>query len=124
MRGAAKKVLFKKVMAKRLPGRVIKGRKRGFNVPIAPWLCGELRQGRIGVGSAAFRDAFPETPADEPTLTLDETDRVFAQIAAVSGRGSTAERRRLLTALLARATRPEQEFLVKLVFGELRQGAR
>ncbi|MHC4102556.1 MAG: ATP-dependent DNA ligase, partial [Planctomycetota bacterium] len=29
------------------------------------WLCGELRQGRIGVGSAAFRDAFPETPADE-----------------------------------------------------------
>ncbi|MHC4305414.1 MAG: ATP-dependent DNA ligase [Planctomycetota bacterium] len=87
------------------------------------WLCGELRQGRIGVGSAAFRDAFPETPADEPTLTLDETDRVFAQIAAVSGRGSTAERRRLLTALLARATRPEQEFLVKLVFGELRQGA-
>ncbi len=87
------------------------------------YLSGHLRQGRIGIGGAAVRSAMPGTAAAAPTLTLAETDAAFAALAGVSGAGSAAERARLLGALLARATAPEQDFLVRLVFGELRQGA-
>jgi len=87
------------------------------------YLSGHLRQGRIGLGGAALRNAMPETAAPEPSLSLREVDAGFERIAAVSGAGSTAERARLLSDLLGRATRDEQDFLVRLIFGELRQGA-
>jgi DNA ligase-1 len=90
----------------------------------AAFLSGELRQGRIGLGPAAVRAAWSETAAaPAPALTLGEVDAAFAGIAAASGRGSTAERARRLGALLEAATREEQELLVRLIFGELRQGA-
>ena len=41
----------------------------------------------------------------------------------MSGPGSQAERRRLLTGLFAGTTDPEREFLVRLLAGDLRQGA-
>ena len=87
------------------------------------WLSGNLRQGRIGLGGAAIREARPGTAAGEPALTLGEVDATFERIAATTGAGSTAARVGLLGELLARATREEQEFLIRLIFGELRQGA-
>jgi DNA ligase 1 len=90
----------------------------------AAFLSGQLRQGRIGLGPAAVRAAWSETAAaPSPALTLPEADAAFSAIAAASGRGSTAERALRLGALLATATREEQELLVRLIFGELRQGA-
>jgi DNA ligase-1 len=90
----------------------------------AAFLSGQLRQGRIGLGPAAVRAAWSETAAaPSPALTLPEADAAFSAIAAASGRGSTAERALRLGALLAAATREEQELLVRLIFGELRQGA-
>jgi DNA ligase-1 len=51
-------------------------------------------------------------------------DAAFEQISrVVAGKGSTGERQRLLRELLARATPDEQNFLFRLVTGELRQGA-
>jgi DNA ligase-1 len=50
-------------------------------------------------------------------------DRALERIAAVGGRGSAAERRRLLGELLAAATEEERDFLFRLISGELRQGA-
>jgi DNA ligase 1 len=91
--------------------------------PAAAWLSGHLRQGRIGLGGAAVRDARPGTLAAEPSLSIGEVDAAFERIASVSGAGSTAERGRLLSGLLSRATQPEQDFLIRLIFGELRQGA-
>ena len=91
--------------------------------PAVSWLSGFLRQGRIGLGGAAVRNALPGSAAAEPSLTVGEVDATFERIGAVSGAGSTAERTRLLGSLLARATPEEQDFLVRLVFGELRQGA-
>src|SRR5687767_13227725 len=91
--------------------------------PAVAWLSGHLRQGRIGLGPAAIRDASPGTAAPEPTLTIGEVDATFDRIASVSGSGSTAERARLLSGLLSRATAAEQDFLARLIFGELRQGA-
>jgi len=87
------------------------------------FLSGHLRQGRIGLGGAALRSAITGSSAAEPTLTLGEVDAAFARIAAASGAGSTAARAGLLADLLGRATRDEQDFLVRLIFGELRQGA-
>ena len=87
------------------------------------FLSGHLRQGRIGLGGAAVRNAMPGSAAAGPSLTLREVDAAFERIASVSGAGSTAERGRLLSDLLSRATREEQDFLVRLLYGELRQGA-
>ncbi|HWM92740.1 MAG TPA: ATP-dependent DNA ligase [Thermoanaerobaculia bacterium] len=91
--------------------------------PAVAWLSGHLRQGRIGLGPAAIRGASPGTAAPEPSLEIGEVDATFDRIAGVTGAGSTAERARLLSGLLSRATSEEQGFLVRLLYGELRQGA-
>jgi ATP-dependent DNA ligase len=56
-------------------------------------------------------------------LTLTEVDAAFSEIGAVTGPGSVAQRRQRLSALFARASEPEREFLVRLLAGDLRQGA-
>jgi ATP-dependent DNA ligase I len=88
---------------------------------VVPWLSGELRQRRTGVGFAALRDA--PSPAEEPTLTVREVDGAFAALAEVAGVGAAAERRRLVHDVWSRATSAEQRFLAGLISGELRQGA-
>ncbi|MGC4084657.1 MAG: hypothetical protein QM736_21710 [Vicinamibacterales bacterium] len=94
------------------------------DVPVAvAFLTGSLRQGRIGIGYAAIRQAADVAPATEPTLTLAGVDQVFATIAGVRGSGSAAARVGQLHALYASATSDEQDFLSRLLFGELRQGA-
>ena len=67
--------------------------------------------------------ARPNINVEVPALTLMEVDATLDQIARASGRGSIADRTRLLSALFARATTREQEFLARLLLGELRQGA-
>jgi ATP-dependent DNA ligase I len=97
-------------------------------VPVAvAFLSGELRQRQIGVGYAALggllRSADPDPAFAEPSLTLADTDAAFEAIGAVAGQGARSERRRLLAALLNRATDGERSFLVRLVAGDLGQGA-
>jgi len=86
------------------------------------FLVGEMRQRRVGIGWAAARNTRAE-PAGTPSLTLAEVDDAFARIAALRGAGSATERQRILGTLFARATAEEQDFLRRLVVGELRQGA-
>ena len=87
------------------------------------YLSGEPRQSKLGVGPSTILQARPESAAAGATLTLAEVDRTLEHVAAASGSGAATERRRLLSELLSRATAAEQEFLVRLLFGELRQGA-
>ena len=87
------------------------------------FLCGNLRQAKLGVGFAGVGAAAPEGAAESPTLELSEVDATFERVAGVGGKGSVDQKLRLLRALLARATRDEQRFVVSLVVGELRQGA-
>lgn len=89
---------------------------------IVSWLSGELRQRQIGVGWASLRSRPPPGP-EPPTLTVAGVDAAFFEIGAVSGKGSQARRTDLLNALFAAATETEQAFLVRLLGGELRQGA-
>jgi DNA ligase-1 len=88
------------------------------------YLCGQLPQGRIGIGAAALRDAMPASAASEARLSLLDVDRVLAHIADLSGAGSGRARVQALAQLLGSATAPEQEWLAHLLFGELRQGAQ
>jgi DNA ligase-1 len=92
-------------------------------VPIGvAFLSGEPRQKKLGIGPAALRQALgPSAPS--PTLTLTDVDRALAGIAGLSGPGSAAKRGERLRTLLRQATGGEQAFLLRLLAGELRQGA-
>lgn len=87
------------------------------------WLIGELPQGRIGLGPAAVRAARAVPHADAAALTLDDVDRTFTHIGGITGAGSARARGEALRDMFARATETEQDFLSRLIFGELRQGA-
>src|SRR5579859_276469 len=95
-------------------------------VPIAvAYLSGELPQRQIGVGWATLRGGPGRVaaPALSASLTLGEVDAAFTSIGSVTGKGSVETRRSLVEALFTRATAAEQEFLFRLLSGELRQGA-
>ena len=87
------------------------------------YLCGSTSQGRFGIGYAVLRDAGGIESAREPTLSIAEVDRRLGEIAVMRGAGAGALRAEALRALFALATEPEQDFLVRLLAGELRQGA-
>jgi DNA ligase-1 len=87
----------------------------------AAFLSGRLTQRQIGVGYAGLRDRPP--PAAEASLTLAEVDAAFAAVGACSGAGSQGARRALLQDLFARADAEEQDFLTRLLLGDLAQGA-
>ncbi|MGH9261199.1 MAG: ATP-dependent DNA ligase, partial [Acidimicrobiales bacterium] len=65
----------------------------------------------------------PDRAADAPSLELAEVDAALERLAATTGKGSGAAKEKLLSELFGRATREEQDFLFRLLTGELRQGA-
>jgi DNA ligase 1 len=89
----------------------------------AHYLSGEIQQGRIGIGYATLRAAASSSPAEVGTLSLLELDGLLTSLAGIRGAGSTAARAAALGGLFSRATRDEQQFLLRLLTGELRQGA-
>jgi DNA ligase 1 len=93
-------------------------------VPIAiGFLTGWPRQGKLGVGWSTLEASRPDGAAAAPVLSIADVDQAFTRLQAVRGKQSGAERRRLLTDLMARGTAEEQRFLYALVVGEVRQGA-
>ena len=86
------------------------------------YLSGETRQGKLGIGYAALAEA-RSAGARSSSLELRAVDDALDALANTKGKGSAAERARRLGELFARATRDEQDFLVRLLVGELRQGA-
>lgn len=89
---------------------------------VVAYLSGELPQRRTGVGYAALQDL--PAPAAAEILTVLDVQAALEVIAVAAGKGSAAERRRLLWDLFAAATAPEQRLLAGLLAGELRQGAQ
>jgi DNA ligase-1 len=87
------------------------------------FLTGWPRQGKLGIGWSTLEAARPAAAASSPELSIAEVDQAFDQLQAVRGKQSGAERRRLLSALMARSTEEEQRFLFALAVGEVRQGA-
>ncbi len=89
------------------------------------YLAGDLPQGRIGVGYAALQAAAAAAVAapGESSLSVGETDQLVTVLAGIRGGGSAKRRGAALSHLLARATAEERTFLLRLLTGELRQGA-
>jgi len=86
------------------------------------YLAGTIPQSKIGVGWATLQKAKTHV-ATSPGLQLLDVDTTLEAIANTSGKGSAANKQRLLSDLFAKATAAEQDFLVRLLTGELRQGA-
>jgi DNA ligase 1 len=87
-----------------------------------PYLSGDTRQGKLSVGFTTLQAA-RITPVVAPALSIAEVDNAFEQLKRLKGKGSSGKRSGLLRELFARATAEEQDFLVRLLVGELRQGA-
>ncbi len=86
------------------------------------FLLGSPRQGRIGVGWATLADA--RTPgADAPSLTLADVDVALSALALLQGPGSRRERNEIVSRVFGAATDPEQQYLFRVLTGEMRQGA-
>jgi DNA ligase-1 len=93
-------------------------------IPMAvAYLSGETPQGRSGIGYALLQSAMPGDVVQGPPLAVADVDASLARIAETTGAGSKTARTQHLAALLARATSDERAFLVRLLLGELRQGA-
>jgi DNA ligase-1 len=87
------------------------------------YLSGEIPQGKIGLGFSAVRAGASTSAADAETLSIADVHQRLTELAAVRGAGSGARRAQVLKELFSRATAAEQEFLLRLLTGELRQGA-
>jgi DNA ligase 1 len=86
------------------------------------YLCGEVPQGRLGIGYSTLADT-EVAPAAESSLSLRALDERLTELAACKGGGSARRRTELLGRLFSASTEDEQRFLRHLLVGELRQGA-
>src|SRR5688500_11375151 len=102
---------------------LVEGRPHDMLRIVVPWLAGELRQGRIGVGYAQLSDLSDVPAAETPSLSVSGVDEAFSAIQGIGGQGSARRRRDTLVELVGAATAAEQKFLVALMAGEVRQGA-
>jgi DNA ligase 1 len=87
------------------------------------YLSGETPQGRIGIGYSTLREVAAHAAAPAATLSIGELDRYLTLLAGIRGAGSAARRGDALRELFSKATPAEQEFVLRLMVGELRQGA-
>ena len=90
---------------------------------VVAFLSGEPRQGRMKIGGAVLSGLRDVPAAAVARLELRDVDAVFERLVAVAGAGAAAARAQILRELMAAATAGEQDFLFRLLFGELRQGA-
>ncbi len=86
------------------------------------FLVGAPRQGALGVGWVTVSSVEVE-PATEPSLSISQIDGLLSALAATTGAGSNQRRLDLLHQTMEQATAQEQEFLARLLIGDLRQGA-
>jgi DNA ligase 1 len=87
-----------------------------------PYLSGDIRQGKLSLGYATLQSAMGSAAA-APSLTLGDVDLAFTDLKQVKGKGAAELRKALLLHLMGKATNEEQDFLLRLIVGELRQGA-
>jgi DNA ligase-1 len=87
------------------------------------FLSGTLRQSKLGVGYGLLQRVAFEPPSANATLTLAAVADALRRIETAAGKGSAKAKETALRELFGAATSAEQEFLVRLLTGEVRQGA-
>ncbi|MDQ2845184.1 MAG: ATP-dependent DNA ligase [Actinomycetota bacterium] len=103
---------------------LLRGLDEAEIVPAVGMLLGKPRQGRTGVGWRTASDARP-TPATSSLLSIADVDAAIDALATAvgSGTGSNSARAAILRDLLSRATSDEQDFLIRMLLGDVRTGA-
>jgi len=89
---------------------------------VIAYLSGTIRQSKAGVGWATLNKARSHV-GTSARLHVCDVDETLEKISNTSGKGSAGEKQRLLSELFSKATADEQDFLFRLITGELRQGA-
>src|SRR6266576_1520102 len=89
---------------------------------VIAYLSGTIRQAKVGVGWATLQKAKSHV-GTSASIQVRDVDETLEKISRVSGKGSAGEKQRRLSDLFSRATAEEQDFLFRLLTGELRQGA-
>jgi DNA ligase-1 len=89
----------------------------------ASYLSGELPQGRLGIGWAMLQETMKDFSAQLDPISLIDLDLYFEAIAGEKGPGSSGRKIQTLREILSRSNHKEKEFLMKLIMGEIRQGA-
>src|SRR5712692_9058425 len=87
------------------------------------FLSGTLRQSKLGVGYSLLQRIASEPPGANATITVADVDATLRRIESAAGKGSAKAKETALRELFGRASEPEQEFLFRLLTGEVRQGA-
>ena len=82
------------------------------------FLAGRVRQGRLGVGPAAARRLGQVAPAEAACLTVGEVDRALADFQRQRPRRADG-----LRPLFGRVSADERDYLLRVLIGEVRQGA-
>ncbi|WP_370246760.1 ATP-dependent DNA ligase [Nocardioides sp.] len=88
---------------------------------VLTYLAGAIRQRRTGVGWRSLADLPP--PASAPTLEVVAVDATLERLGTFAGPGSAGARTAALAALLSAATDAEQDWLRRVLTGNVRQGA-
>ncbi|HSR11456.1 MAG TPA: ATP-dependent DNA ligase [Thermodesulfobacteriota bacterium] len=97
---------------------------RGKEIALAAaYLSGQVPQGSLGIGWANIRASLSGSNAAGQPLTVIETDGIFELISEEKGAGSVGRKIGHLSSLFSRATEGERDFLIRLIIGEIRQGA-
>jgi DNA ligase-1 len=86
------------------------------------WLAGVLPGGKLSLGPAAVYAA-QRPPAPKASLDIVTTGRALDALRAIGGKGAALRREEALANVFGAATAQEQQFLMRLLLGELRQGA-
>lgn len=90
---------------------------------VIAFLTGALQQAKLGVGHSVLQRVSSEPASPDSTLAIAEVNAALSRLEGASGKGSAKLRESTLRELFHRATTDEQEFLFRLLIGEVRQGA-
>ena len=90
---------------------------------VIAFLSGTPGQSKLGAGYGLLQRVSSESRARDSTLTLTDVNSALTNLARAAGKGSVKQRESTLRELFRRATKNEQEFLLRLISGEVRQGA-
>ena len=88
-----------------------------------PYLSGDIRQGKLALGYATLHSALAIPPPRRCSTLHGRRCGLRAAEEARRARARPSSARRSCVSLFAKATADEQDFLVRLIVGELRQGA-
>ncbi len=89
----------------------------------AAYLSGRIPQGRLGIGWATLQESLEGLIEKTRSLSLMEIDQFFEQISRERGTGSPQRKLKLLHNLFSGIKKQERDFLIRLIMGEIRQGA-